>query len=48
MTENPPPPLHNQNLVITAEVDAAAAPIASVTLHYRVMYGGEVDGGDER
>ena len=42
VTENPPPPLHNQNLVITAQVDAAAAPIASVTLHYRVMYAGEV------
>jgi hypothetical protein len=42
VTENPPRPAHNQNLVITAEVTAAADPIANVELHYRVMYGTEV------
>jgi hypothetical protein len=42
VTENPPRPAHNQNLVITAEVTAAAAPIANVILHYRIMYGTEV------
>jgi CotH kinase protein/Lamin Tail Domain len=42
VTESPPRPAHSQNLIITAEVAAAAAPIANVLLHYRVMYAGEV------
>ncbi len=42
VTENPPRPAHNQNLVITAEVTAADAPVTSVQLHYRVMFGAEV------
>ncbi|HEY3393372.1 MAG TPA: CotH kinase family protein [Lacipirellulaceae bacterium] len=42
VTENPPRPAHNQNLVITAEVTEAGAPIADVHLHYRVMFGTEV------
>ena len=42
VTENPPRPAHNQNLVITAEVTAAGAPVADVQLHYRVMFGTEV------
>ncbi|HEX2474278.1 MAG TPA: CotH kinase family protein, partial [Lacipirellulaceae bacterium] len=42
VTENPPRPAHNQNLVITAEVTAAGAPVTSAQLHYRVMFGTEV------
>jgi hypothetical protein len=42
VTENPPRPAHNQNLVITAEVTPAGAPVSSVQLHYRVMFGTEV------
>ena len=39
VTSNPPRPAHNQNLLITAEINAADSPIDDVTLHYRVMYG---------
>ena len=41
VTENPPQPAHDENLVITAEVTAAAAPVVGVDVNYRVMYGSE-------
>ncbi len=42
VTENPPRPGNLDNLVITAEVSAAGASVAGVTLYYRVMFGAEV------
>ena len=42
VTDNPQPsPGDSDDLVISAQVDALANPIASVTLHYRVMFGAE-------
>lgn len=42
VTENPPRPGDHDDLVITAEVAPAGAPIDQVLLHYRVMFGVEV------
>ena len=42
VTDSPQPsPGDSDDLVISAQVDALANPIASVTLHYRVMFGAE-------
>ncbi|XAL99497.1 lamin tail domain-containing protein [Phycisphaeraceae bacterium D3-23] len=41
VTQNPPQPGANQNLVIEASVAANANPLDRVDLHYRVNYAGE-------
>jgi hypothetical protein len=42
---SPDPPIDNQSVTVTARVAPAAAPVdpASVRLHFRVMYGAEVE-----
>ena len=43
VTDSPQPrPADGEEIVITAQVDALLTPVASVTLHYRVMFGGEI------
>ncbi len=42
VTENPPRPTDNQNLVITAQVTAQASPVTNVTMYYRVMFGADI------
>ena len=42
VTENPPTLADEDDLVITAQITQVAAMVDTVTLHYRVMYGGEV------
>ncbi len=42
VTDSPrPAPGDSDDIVVTAQVDAFANPVASVTLRYRVMFGGE-------
>ena len=41
VTDDPPRPLDNQDLVITAEVAQRFAPVGQVLLHYVVMFGAE-------
>ncbi|MCD6392174.1 MAG: lamin tail domain-containing protein, partial [Planctomycetes bacterium] len=43
VTDNPPRPSDNEDLTITARVEQTLAPVDTVTLHYRVMYGGTVN-----
>ena len=41
VTDSPQPiPGDGDDIVISAQVDALLTPVASVTLHYRVMFGG--------
>jgi hypothetical protein len=42
VTNNPPQPTDAQDIPITARVTPQGAPVASVSLRYRVMYGSEV------
>ncbi len=43
VTDSPQPaPGDGDDIVVTAQVDALLTPVASVTLHYRVMFGGEI------
>lgn len=42
VSHSPPSPLDEQDLLVTAQVTPAFSPISLVTLHYRVMFGGEV------
>ena len=42
VTENPPPPSYNSDLVITAEVSQTYEPVDLVTLGYRIGFGAEV------
>jgi|GEM_PF-472866 len=43
VTDSPQPiPSDGENLVVTAQIDALLTPVASATLHYRVMFGGEI------
>ena len=41
VTKDPPRPANNEAVSITAKVRETFNPVKSVTLHYRVMYGGE-------
>lgn len=42
VTHSPPAPADTDDLRVTARLRAAFAPVASATLRYRVMFGGEV------
>jgi len=41
MTDNPPRPADNEDIVITARIEETIGPVAGVTLHYRIMYDAE-------
>jgi hypothetical protein len=41
-THDPPTPMENEDLQITARITPASAPLASAQLHYRVMFNAEV------
>lgn len=40
-TDKPERPTAGQDLIVTAKMEAVSSPVASVTMFYRVMFGGE-------
>jgi hypothetical protein len=43
VTKNPPKPADDKDLIISAEISETFNSVQTVRLHYRIMYGGEVD-----